>query len=549
MMFELALRSTVILAAAWLLARAMPRASAATRHLVWHVATVAVLAAPILIPVTPAFPVPMTQWLSDAAQSVAPAMARPADPLLANAVISSETTRDSTRIAATSTRATTSGGFQTVRAIWIGGSVLVLAWFAVGWVATMLITRRATIAPIAWQLELQALCARMRIKRDVRLRICGPDRSPITTGSIHPLIMLPSSALFWTEDRRRAVMLHELAHIQRGDCRVQSLARAACVLYWFNPLVWVAAAGLRRERERACDDEVLRYGAQPSVYAAHLLDIARSLRRSFEPSTALAMARPSDLEGRLLCVLAEGRARRPAPLTRWAVSASLSITTIASLGASPHSPTQATSDVRSTGTSRRLALDEPTMAERAEAQRHVQRAANALRSPDVGTRERATLDLVESGEASTLEPLALALSDESADVREKAALGLGLLSNPNVVPALLRALNDRDPQVREKAAIGLALRRDERIIEPLIAAMNDPDSQVREKVVIALGTSGSPRALPSLERALQDPDAQVREKATTALILLGTSSPDGTQGERVREGVRTVVGGLLGLLQ
>jgi len=123
-------------------------------------------------------------------------------------------------------------------------------------------------------------------------------------------------------------------HIRPRDCRVQLVTQAACALYWFNPLVWVAAAHVRSERERACDDEVLGFGAQPSSYAAHLLDIARDLRPSLRPTAALAMARPSELEGRLLAVLAAGRARVPARASRWAVGATFTFVTAITLGGS-----------------------------------------------------------------------------------------------------------------------------------------------------------------------------------------------------------------------
>ena len=75
-----------------------------------------------------------------------------------------------------------------------------------------------------------------------------------------------------------------------------------CALYWFNPLAWLAAARMRVERERACDDLVVALGqTRPSEYAAHLLEIARQL--SAAPRGALAVARRSGLEQRLRALL------------------------------------------------------------------------------------------------------------------------------------------------------------------------------------------------------------------------------------------------------
>jgi TonB family protein len=144
-----------------------------------------------------------------------------------------------------------------------------------------------------------------KIARPVRLLQCDhPAAMPLTWGILRPLIILPSAACEWPEDRRRVVLSHELAHVARGDWFLQVCAEMARALYWFHPLVWIAAERLRRESERACDDSVLNSGIQPSVYASQLLDLARSLRHFGRAwSSALAIARPSNLERRFAAML------------------------------------------------------------------------------------------------------------------------------------------------------------------------------------------------------------------------------------------------------
>jgi beta-lactamase regulating signal transducer with metallopeptidase domain len=104
-------------------------------------------------------------------------------------------------------------------------------------------------------------------------------------------------------DRRRAVLLHELAHVRRHDLIGHTLGRLALRRYWFHPLVWTAAKQLRSESERACDDLALACGARAADYAEHLLDIVTSVKRDSTPSVALAMARRKEFEGRMLAIL------------------------------------------------------------------------------------------------------------------------------------------------------------------------------------------------------------------------------------------------------
>jgi beta-lactamase regulating signal transducer with metallopeptidase domain len=473
-MLEVALRATLILAAAWALARLLRRATPATRHLVWHCALIASLLTPFAslaqMPQVLVIQVPQALHLPQVRQA-------------------DVTTRTTVEAASGDTRGSgdtgePSGILGTVSTL---GTLAVALWFAIGWRASAQLARAAAPAPAAWQLEVNALCERLRIPREVRLGIIDRDTSPLATGLFRAAILLPRTAAAWTPDRRRAVILHELAHVKRRDCRVLLVTQAACALYWFHPMVWLAASQLRRERERACDDEVLRCGAQASSYATHLLDIARELRPALRPSAALAMARPSELEGRLLAVLATGRARVPARGTRWAIVTLLSLTTV-------------------------VALSATTVTQKA-----------ALSAAPEPLRYTVTNDMMSAESKPIQASSAEATVDEAADPqeRERATLALAFTSGRDVIPALLKALRDPDGQVREKAAIGLALRRDERVVQPLLDAMRDPDSQVREKVAIALGTSGDVRAQDALTRALDDPDAQVREKAVAGLVLLG----------------------------
>src|SRR5205085_11592476 len=154
-------------------------------------------------------------------------------------------------------------------------------------------------------------------------------------GPPNPRVTLPPAAADWPPTRCAAVLHHELAHVKRLDALTQLVAQAALALHWFNPLAWMAVRQMRLEREKACDDFVLAAGAKPSDYAHDLLEIVTQLGSRREYAVALAMARKSQFEGRLLAVLDPRRNR--AGLSRAAVlgTAVLAVALLLPLAALP----------------------------------------------------------------------------------------------------------------------------------------------------------------------------------------------------------------------
>ena len=136
-----------------------------------------------------------------------------------------------------------------------------------------------------------------------RLLLSHDAKMPFACGLATPTIVLPAECESWSQERRLAVLLHELAHVRRRDLAGHTLGRLVCAVYWFHPLVWTAARKLRDESERACDDLALSCGTRATDYAEHLLDIVTSVRRETTPMVALAMARRKEFEGRMLAIL------------------------------------------------------------------------------------------------------------------------------------------------------------------------------------------------------------------------------------------------------
>jgi hypothetical protein len=377
--------------------------------------------------------------------------------------------------------------------------------------------------------------------RRVRLLVSDEIAMPMTWGSKPALLILPVEALTWSDERARVVLLHEIAHVLRTDWLTHALARLVAALHWFNPLAWVALHAMTRERERACDDYVLLHGTRASDYATHLLDIARAGQPGLRHAIAPAMARRSELEGRLLSILTPHRLQ-PGPFAGRVMTAIAVATTTAIAAATPaagripdppavtkNSPIGARAQLMGT-------QDDRTLAEES-----VEAMVQDLGDPSADVREDAALGLAMTEDRSAIQPLVDALNDPDEQVREKAALGLSFRSESSVVGPLLAALGDRSAQVREKAAIGLGMRRLPHVTDALIDAAADPSSQVREKVIIALGLTGDPRATPVIVAATKDPDPQVREKAVSALAIQNSGSAE------IQEAIRAGVAGALRL--
>jgi TonB family protein len=100
-----------------------------------------------------------------------------------------------------------------------------------------------------------------------------------------------------------------MIHARRLDALWGLVAQCALAVNWFNPLAWLAVRQFRKEQERSCDDAVVAAGTASTVYAAHLVDLARSIAI---PEPALGMAERFDLEGRVHALLDSSRARRAA---------------------------------------------------------------------------------------------------------------------------------------------------------------------------------------------------------------------------------------------
>jgi len=199
-----------------------------------------------------------------------------------------------------------------VLGLWSAGTALALARLALGAARVRRVCRRAGAdADPGWRVIAGELSAKLGLPRPVNLLFSADLAVPVTTGILRPVVLLPEGSHRWNEERRRVILLHELAHVKRADWLALLLGSTAAALYWFHPLAWTIRVQMRKDCERACDDLVLAAGTRASVYAAHLLSIIRSLRLSHQRAMpAVAMARRSYWDGRMRAILDPAVERR-----------------------------------------------------------------------------------------------------------------------------------------------------------------------------------------------------------------------------------------------
>ena len=91
---------------------------------------------------------------------------------------------------------------------------------------------------------------------------------PGVYGIFKPILLLPTGITDQlTPAQLKSILDHELCHIRRRDNLATAIHMAVEAIFWFHPLVWWLGARLMEERERACDEEVLRHGNKPQTYA------------------------------------------------------------------------------------------------------------------------------------------------------------------------------------------------------------------------------------------------------------------------------------------
>jgi bla regulator protein blaR1 len=150
--------------------------------------------------------------------------------------------------------------------IWVAGTIAMIVVRFRTWRQI----RAAVRASSRWTV------ASLSMPAGVAVRSTPSVMEPGVVGFWRPVLLVPSGIEDDLTPRQlAAVLTHELCHVRRRDNVTAAVHMIAEAVFWFHPLVWWIGSRLVDERERACDEEVVRTFGEPQTYAAGIVNVCR----------------------------------------------------------------------------------------------------------------------------------------------------------------------------------------------------------------------------------------------------------------------------------
>jgi|HubBroStandDraft_6_1064221.scaffolds.fasta_scaffold204767_2 bla regulator protein BlaR1 len=192
---------------------------------------------------------------------------------------------------------------EMVAMLWVIGFVTVIGLWWVRWRRVAAAIRGAV--PVSDGRELEAL-RRMEsaagMQKPMAFRLWQSTLEPGVFGIIRPLLLWPAGISKHLQDAHvEAILAHEVQHVRRRDNLAAAMHMVVEAIFWFHPLVWWLGARLVEECEQACDEEVLRLGNQPNIYAESILKTCEFCVAS--PLACVSGVTGADLKQRIVRIM------------------------------------------------------------------------------------------------------------------------------------------------------------------------------------------------------------------------------------------------------
>jgi beta-lactamase regulating signal transducer with metallopeptidase domain len=290
---ESALRSLLLGGVVWVGLKLLRVKNPHVQMTAWTMVLVASLAMPglmrlVTVTVAEAPPSPLAELLWPA-PAVPPAIELAAEPAPTPAAAS---TMDAAPAAAPPHVAATTAADRPA----IDWRTLATAGYAT--VGGVLLLRLLIGIVLTWRLARAARPIRAGWTAGADVRVSDVVGVPVTFGST---ILLPTEHVGWSASKRRAVLIHERAHVAHRDFYVLLLAALNRAVFWFNPFAWWQLVRLAELAEIISDDAAVEALEDRPSYAGILVDLARRVQRV---PAGVAMARPCTVRARVERILA-----------------------------------------------------------------------------------------------------------------------------------------------------------------------------------------------------------------------------------------------------
>jgi bla regulator protein BlaR1 len=290
-------QSTAVAAIAGILTFVLRKNHARTRHALWFAASVKFLIPfSLLISLGTHLPAPTPS--GSANNTIYSSIDQVSQPFAASAPIAPTA-------ASTGRPASLNLLSQALCAIWLFGTLVILAHWAIRWRRIAQLAQAAT--PLREGREFNALRRMeksLRMRRPLELRQSHQALEPGIFGIAHPILLWPADiSAHLSDDHLEAILAHELGHVRRRDNLAAAIHMLVEAIFWFHPLVWWLGARLVEERERACDEEVLQLGNSPQIYAESILKTCEFCVESSLPCVSGVTG--ADLKNRIIHIMSK----------------------------------------------------------------------------------------------------------------------------------------------------------------------------------------------------------------------------------------------------
>jgi TonB family protein len=193
--------------------------------------------------------------------------------------------------------------------VWLCGLMAVLARWLIQWRRIAVTIRRTKPLRDGRVVETLRRIERLaRIERPIAVLSSSGSMEPGIFGVLRPVLVWPEAISFHLDDAHlEAVLAHEATHVRRRDNLTSLLHMVVEAVFWFHPLVWWMESQLVKERERACDEEVLLL-CPPQAYAESILKVCELCIES--PLTCVSGITGADLKRRVVQIMTAATARK-----------------------------------------------------------------------------------------------------------------------------------------------------------------------------------------------------------------------------------------------